>query len=106
MVIRIEKRNDRIGWDVSAILTDGKTTSVITFYWPFKEEPAKDDAKLLEKVKYLQENFIEEGKNTQEPSFAKSEVEALLIEKGYLVKEAKLEDLKTAAEFISEKVVE
>ncbi|GAH05964.1 unnamed protein product, partial [marine sediment metagenome] len=79
------------GYEITATLTDGDKIRTKLFFNPGKSEPS--DEKLASKLIKMAERFKEKNLEAPDIQMMKSEVEELLITKGYLEEGQTLEDL-------------
>lgn len=79
------------GYEVTATLTDGDDTRTKLFFCPGDKEPS--DESLNKKLDKMLNRFIEKNKMVPDVQMMKSEVEELLVNKGYLEVGQTLEDL-------------
>jgi hypothetical protein len=92
-LLRSWPEGHRPGWDVMIELIDGERRQCVTFYWPEKEQPTEKI--LAEKLAKFDADFIAEGLIKPEVIMTKTEVEKILIDKGYLSAGQSLDDLAT-----------
>lgn len=82
----------RNGYEISSTLFDGNESRSKTFFWLGDKEPT--DEKLATRMDKMQKRFAEKNKIIPDVSMMKSEVEELLVKKGYLEQGQALDDLK------------
>ncbi len=78
------------GYEVTATLTDGDETRTKVFFCPGNKEPVNED--LDGKLTKMLDRFIEKNKIVPDVQMMQSEVEEILIEKGFLEEGQKFPD--------------
>lgn len=81
----------RKGYEITTTLTDGDKTRSKTFFHSGENEPS--DEKLAGKLTKMAERFAEKNLIVPDIQMMKSEVEGLLVRKGYLEEGQTLEEL-------------
>ena len=79
------------GHEITATLTDGEIARTKLFFCLGDDEPT--DKSLADKLTAMVERFTEKNLIVPDVSMMKSEVEELLVAKGYLTAEQTLDDL-------------